>query len=103
VSKDYYDDKSIKGLLVKKNYSIIKNLFQFTTEYGNAFFIEIPDDITLNEPVRGSSFDESNRGIIQNTIGSFEKALIPLKEISSIINSVKKIAKSPEDINIELG
>ncbi len=81
----------------------MKKLLQFTTDGGEEFFIEV-NDLPVNEPMRGGTADESSRGIIQNAAGSFEKALKPLREISNgIINSVKEIVNSPDEIGVELG
>ena len=81
----------------------MKNLLKFTTETGEEFFIEVSEP-SVNQPVRGAVIEESSRGIIQDAAGSFEKALKPLKEISnSIVNSIREIVQSPDEIGVELG
>jgi len=81
----------------------MKKLLQFKTGEGDTFYIEV-NESPANEPMRGISGDESTRGIIQNAADNFDKALKPLKDISnSIINSIKEIVNSPDEIEVELG
>jgi len=82
----------------------MKSLLQFTTKEGYDFFVELPDENIPNEPVRGFLTEDNKQRIIQDAIVNFEKSLEPLKSISnSIFNSVKEIADSPDEINVELG
>lgn len=82
----------------------MKRLLQFSTEDGQEFFVELNGDNLPHEPVRGFSPEESKRGVIQNAMINFEKSLEPLKAISgSIINSVKDVSGSPDEIEVELG
>ena len=81
----------------------MKKLLQFSTNEGEDFFVEVTES-SVEVPMRGGSSEAASRGIIQNASGSFEKALKPLKEISnSIINSIKEIANSPDEIEVGLG
>lgn len=81
----------------------MKKLLQFSTGDGNDFFIEV-NEPAIAEPVRGGLNQPDTRGIIQDTKESFEKALKPLKDMSnSIINCVKEISNSPNEIEVELG
>lgn len=80
----------------------MKKLLKYTTADGSTFLAEV-NDSSPGEAMRGGA-DDSSRGIIQNAAESFEDALKPLKAISSsLINTVKSIAGSPEEVGIELG
>ncbi|HEY2582388.1 MAG TPA: CU044_2847 family protein [Mucilaginibacter sp.] len=73
-------------------------LVQYTLADGSDLFVEINEGVA-NMQTRGG--DE--RGIIQNTKDSFDKALQPLKEISgSIVNCIGNIANSPQEIEVEM-
>jgi hypothetical protein len=81
----------------------MKKLLQFTSAEGNDFYIEV-EDPAVAEASRGGTTEPVTRGIIQNVQESFDKALQPLKEISnSIVNCIKDIANSPEEVEVELG
>jgi hypothetical protein len=76
----------------------MKKILQYEAEDGTPLLIEVNDTVT--EATRGS--DE--RGVIQNAKESFDKALKPLKDVSnSIVNCIKDITHSPEEVEVELG
>lgn len=76
----------------------MKKILQYEAEDGTPLLIEVNDTVT--EATRGT--DE--RGIIQSAKESFDKALKPLKDVSnSIVNCIKDIAHSPEEVEVELG
>lgn len=81
----------------------MKKFVQFETSNGNEFYVEVNEPSILEPTMRGSAIAES-RGVMQTAAASFEKSLSPLKEISnSIINCIKEIANSPDEIGVELG
>jgi hypothetical protein len=83
----------------------MKQLLQFTTDNENTFFVEIPDESTPKESMRGMTSNENTRGVIENAVTNFEKSLKPLKEITNgIFNSLRdKDIVNPGEISVELG
>ena len=81
----------------------MKQLLQLRTNDGTDLYVEV-DETTVNNPLRGNSNNLEDRGVIENAQQSFDKALQPLKEISnSIINCIKNITNSPQEVEVELG
>ena len=79
----------------------MKSIIQFVANDGSDLLIEI-SNTTNSEAFRGAN--NGNRGIIENTKESFYKALKPLKEVSnSIIDCIKEISTSPDEVEVELG
>jgi hypothetical protein len=80
----------------------MKQLLQLRANDGTELYIEI-SETAVDSPLRGSSNLE-DRGVIESAQQSFDRALQPLKEISnSIINCIKNITNSPQEVEVELG
>ena len=80
----------------------MKQLLQLRANDGTDLYIEV-NETAVDNQLRGSSNLE-DRGVIENAQQSFDKALQPLKEISnSIINCIKNITNSPQEVEVELG
>jgi hypothetical protein len=79
----------------------MSKILQLKATDGSDLLVEVSDTFS-KESFRGTQSE--NRGIIEDTKESFDKALIPLKEISnSIIKCIKDISNSPKEVQVELG
>ncbi|MDB5111104.1 MAG: hypothetical protein JWR67_2218 [Mucilaginibacter sp.] len=82
----------------------MKTLLEFKAQDGSSFFVEVDEQTSIAPTTRGGVDENNNRGIIQTATNSFDTALKPLKEVSNgIINCIKELANSPNDIEVELG
>jgi hypothetical protein len=81
----------------------MKQLLQFKANDGTDLYIEVGETAASNQ-LRGGSGNPDDRGVIESAQHSFDKALQPLNEISnSIINCIKNISHSPQEVEVELG
>lgn len=79
----------------------MKKILQLKASDGSDIYVEVADMVS-GEPTRG--YLPESRGIIENAKESFDNALKPLKEVSnSIINCIKDISNSPNEVEVELG
>lgn len=79
----------------------MSELIKYTTQDGYDVIVETNSDESPNHTYRGSP---GVRGVISEATQSLEDALTPLHKItSSLINSLKDLANSPDEVQVELG